>query len=566
MLAETNRMRMLVVLISFMFFSVPLCAEPVTAWNYNGSTVLVWERGSQLAIRVKEPSDHLARNGGQLGSMIFLGERNGNQLSGTAYKFYPGCRPAGFSVQGSMNNGRIVLQGIATELTPSCQVYTTYYDTLQFTMLAASEQPQTAATPQSTPTPATTTYRDAAPAGLASTVDVAYLAFPFLCTMQNGEPILTPSRELYYHQALNYQPATQYNMCPQKDVGLPVCNTLKLTGLTLVSNGGTASATQLTFARNGAQIKDVKLKGDTLLLPNFAFRPAGTVDDYFRAPSGLGLVPIPNSVISADDFRTMYERLPPAVPLPWSFFHMLSNLGPGILILYLPLLGAMGLAFFGFYVNPNSAFAPNNIWYWAISIAALIGLSWALNVGEIIDDAYGINQHNAVQFIKNGNQVAPFSESVAKKAKHARRPETEAEASALATDVALKGYLYLLPLFLFLGIYARYIYAGYHYFFVAHPAQEAISTALNTGELVDVEKFAEAYNKEPALAGEHVSLTETLAQTLNTQALHEKVEADAALAEALMRRDRARAAQKEAEDELRQVRGKLSWWQQLFGA
>ena len=401
-----------------------------------------------------------------------------------------------------------------------------------------------------------------------STVDVAYLAFPFLCTMQNGEPILTPSRELYYHQALNYRAATQYNMCPQKDVGLPVCNTLKLTRTHVSLWRWHCRAIQLTFARNGTQIKDVKLQGDTLLLPNFALRPAGTVDDYFRAPSGLGLVPIPNSVISNDDFRTMYERLPAAVPLPWSFFRTLAN-APWLQIpCALLLITAIVFAFFGFYViNSNSELSPDHKWYWVLAAAALIGFFYAAGVGDTINDAYGIGQRTVVHFTTNGGQVEPFSESTAKKAKHARRPETEAEASALAIDVALNGYLYLLPVFLFLGLYARYIYAGYHYFFVSHPAQQAISTALNSGELVDLEELAEAYSNEPPPDAEKkVSLTETIAQTLNTQALHEKVEADAALVEALMRRDRARAAHKEAEAELRQARGKLSFWQRLFGA
>ena len=46
----------------------------------------------------------------------------------------------------------------------------------------------------------------------------------------------------------------------------------------------------------------------------------------------------------------------------------------------------------------------------------------------------------------------------------------------LPDDVATKAYLAFLPVLLFLGVYARYIFAGYHYFFVSHPAQEIIKT------------------------------------------------------------------------------------------
>ena len=63
-----------------------------------------------------------------------------------------------------------------------------------------------------------------------------------------------------------------------------------------------------------------------------------------------------------------------------------------------------------------------------------------------------------------------------------------------------------------------------------------------------------------------VSLAETLARTVNTQALHEQVQADAELADALMRRDRARAMQAEAEAELRRMRATLPWWKRMFGA
>jgi len=43
-----------------------------------------------------------------------------------------------------------------------------------------------------------------------------------------------------------------------------------------------------------------------------------------------------------------------------------------------------------------------------------------------------------------------------------------------------------------------------------------------------------------------------------------KIEADADIAEAAMRRDRARAAQAEAQREWREARKKLPWWQRLL--
>ena len=186
-------------------------------------------------------------------------------------------------------------------------------------------------------------------------------------------------------------------------------------------------------------------------------------------------------------------------------------------------------------------------------------------VGRDIHDAYGIGRPAiASPFIKRDGHIEPFSARDAQRVRHPRQPQNDVEAKALAGDVATKAYLAFLSVLLFLGVYARYIFAGHHYFFVSHPAQEVIKSGLRSGELFDLKKMGAALRSKPQEA-DNVSLTETIAQTVNTQALHEKVEADAALAEALMRRDRARAAQSEAEAELRQLRGEHSFWQRIFG-
>ena len=46
--------------------------------------------------------------------------------------------------------------------------------------------------------------------------------------------------------------------------------------------------------------------------------------------------------------------------------------------------------------------------------------------------------------------------------------------------------------------------------------------------------------------------------------LREKIETDGDIADAAMRRDRARAMQAEAERDLREARKKLPWWQRFF--
>jgi hypothetical protein len=186
-------------------------------------------------------------------------------------------------------------------------------------------------------------------------------------------------------------------------------------------------------------------------------------------------------------------------------------------------------------------------------------------VGSDIHDAYGIGRPViASPFIKHDGHIEPFSTHDAQATHHPRQPQNDAEATALADHVATKAYVALLLVLLFLGVYARYIFAGYHYFFVSHPAQEVIKTGLRSGELFDLQKLAPPL-REKRQEPDKVSLAETLARTVNTQALHEQVQADAELADALMRRDRARAMQAEAEAELHRMRAMLPWWKRMFG-
>ena len=61
----------------------------------------------------------------------------------------------------------------------------------------------------------------------------------------------------------------------------------------------------------------------------------------------------------------------------------------------------------------------------------------------------------------------------------------------------MRFFLYLLPGALFLLVYARFIYAGYHFFFSRHPIEAAGGEALRTGALFDLQKIREAFKTNP---------------------------------------------------------------------
>ena len=541
-------------------------AEPSTEWNYKGSVVAFSQSGSNVIVAYQTLSDALVKSGAHAGDPLFRGQRNGNALTGKVYRFFgPQCQPMGFGVEGSIEGDKIILRGIAPGLgLNSCKVETTYYDTLVLTAAAPAQMPQPVAPSGVGGFPA----MKAAAALPAAATSPVYLAFPFRCVIRNGQTVLEPTSEPYYHEALDYRPATPFDICPV-NTGISACKRVELTGLRLVCQGGIASASALTLARPAQQIRMARLYGDALVLPFYTGpRASEGPDNMYQAPAGLGLLPKPTDVMSADDFASVYDPVRAKVALPRSFFLTLANWFPvPQLIGAALLLAAIVLAFCGFYViNRQSRLSPKHTWFWVFSCAAFLGLFYALMVGHDIHDAYGIGRTAiASPFMRHGGHIEPFSTHDAQRVRHPRQPQNDAEAKALADDVATKAYVALLPVLLFFGVYARSILAGYHYFFVAHPAQEVIKSGLRSGELFDLQKLAPALREKPQ-DPDKVSLSETLARTAATQALHEQVQADAELADALMRRDRARAMQTEAEAELRKMRGRLPWWKRMFGA
>ena len=91
--------------------------------------------------------------------------------------------------------------------------------------------------------------------------------------------------------------------------------------------------------------------------------------------------------------------------------------------------------------------------------------------------------------MKRDGHIEPFGAQVAQAARHPRQPPNDAEASALASMLRPERLLGSSSAgVLFLLVYARFIFAGYHFFFVSHPAQEMIKSwiahgrALRSGE------------------------------------------------------------------------------------
>ena len=102
---------------------------------------------------------------------------------------------------------------------------------------------------------------------------------------------------------------------------------------------------------------------------------------------------------------------------------------------------------------------------------------------------------------------------------------------------------------------------GWHYLFVRHPAAIAVAPQLRTGALFETRMLHEALRPNPTDLHSHPPAYKSWNLFERARALKDKINADADIADAAMRRDRARAQKMQAEADLRAARRKLPWWQ-----
>ena len=104
-------------------------------WNHNGSAVSLVSEGKKQKFFYDAPRVGLLDAGVKPGTLLFDGQRSGQNFEGLAYQFYRTCKAHGFLVTGSTSDDRktITLKGKAPLLDMNCNVTGSRDDVLIFT-------------------------------------------------------------------------------------------------------------------------------------------------------------------------------------------------------------------------------------------------------------------------------------------------------------------------------------------------------------------------------------------------------------------------------------------------
>jgi hypothetical protein len=101
--------------------------EP-TIWDHNGSVMYLVANGPSREFHYQKPRAGMLEVGVRPGSLLFRGEIDKGQYSGTAYIFNPHFGQIPFQVNGPVldNDERILLTGQAPRVGRNCHVHKTY--------------------------------------------------------------------------------------------------------------------------------------------------------------------------------------------------------------------------------------------------------------------------------------------------------------------------------------------------------------------------------------------------------------------------------------------------------
>jgi len=115
-----------------------------TFWDHNGSVMYLVANGSSREFYYQKPRPGMLEAGAHPDSLLFRGQIDNGQFSGTAYLFNAHCGQVPFEVKEPVldNGGRVALTGQAPRVGRNCQASGYYTSTLEFRLLKSTEVEQ----------------------------------------------------------------------------------------------------------------------------------------------------------------------------------------------------------------------------------------------------------------------------------------------------------------------------------------------------------------------------------------------------------------------------------------
>jgi clan AA aspartic protease (TIGR02281 family) len=108
-----------------------------TLWAHNGSVVYLIKSGKGRAFHYQEPRAEMIQAGAHRGALLFTGQSNNHQYTGTAFVFNSRCGQLPYHVSGPIRDDheRVQLKGRAPRVGSDCQVIGYVEDTLDFELI-----------------------------------------------------------------------------------------------------------------------------------------------------------------------------------------------------------------------------------------------------------------------------------------------------------------------------------------------------------------------------------------------------------------------------------------------
>ena len=191
--------------------------------------------------RIRPSATRLSKSARTLVIPCFAGNAPATRSMVGSIDFRPQREPIGFIVDGTIEDDKIILRGVAPALgLSSCKIETTYYDTLLLTAVAAPGGCSRPALPCGVQARSKRISRSAGQAihRVPSGVDLAAVdrgvgaqnlrppplcrprppprsicSFPFSASSRTASRPSNPHTEPYYHEALEYRPPSSYAVC-----------------------------------------------------------------------------------------------------------------------------------------------------------------------------------------------------------------------------------------------------------------------------------------------------------------------------------------------------------------